>query len=197
MVLLLLFSFLNVATFEWEEVKYYDAKEITKQVKESPVVKSYGKGILKKNLIHFNDKIFESGNKLVIPEGAHILRLPAGLEVSKTNVDVVKHDRYAVTYEEGKLKDEWMRLKRESAKVMGVSSLDNVTGRQLERIMSRINDKSQIVKQSKRVKRIAKKYPEKIYISFILIEINGQDKLLPVVLSISPIQTLLDNIEGI
>jgi hypothetical protein len=182
MFLLLLFSFVTAGNLEWEEVKDYDAKAITKQIKESSVVKGYGKYMLKKNLIHFDDEIFESGNKLVVPEGTEILRFPMGLEISKTNIDIVKHDRYTVTYEEGKLKDEWIKLKRESAQEMGISSLENLTVGQISKALSKMNSEG-------------KKYPQKIYISFILVEITGQRKLIPVVLAIFPIGKLLQSIE--
>ena len=197
MFLLLLFSFMATGTFEWEEVERIGAKAITRQIKESYVVKSYGEDVLKKSFIYFNDDIFEPGNKLVIPERAEILRFPAGLKISKTEIDIIKHDRYAVTYEEGKLKDEWMKLKRESEKLMGVSSFKNLTGEQIGQIMSRIHSRNQVRRRSGSASRVEKEYPEKIYISFILIEENRQIKLLPVVLAISPIQTLLDNMEGI
>ena len=178
MFLLLLFSIVSLDTFEWEEIKGLGAKAMTKQIKNSSVVENYGRDILKKSLVHFNDRIFESGNKLVIPEEAEILRLPAGLKINKSNIDIVKHDRYAVTYEEGKLKDEWIRLKRESAQEIGVSSLEDLNINQISKALSKLNSEG-------------KKYPQKIYISFILIEINRQRELLPVVLIISPIGDLL------
>lgn len=197
MFLLLFFSLVVADNFEWEEVKYYDTKAITRQIKESFAVKNYGKGVLKKSLIYFDDGIFQSGDKLVIPEGAEILRLPSGLKISSTNVDIIKHDRYAVEYKEGTLRDEWEKLKRESAKKLGLSSFENLTVEQIMQIKSRVNSENQVVRKSKRVNRIVNQYPEKFYISFILIEVNGQRKLLPVVLSISPIQTLLGSAEGI
>lgn len=197
MFFLLLFSFVMGSSFEWQEVEYFDAKSITRQIKNSSIVASYGEENLKKKLTYFDDDVFECGNKLILPEGARIIRMPDGFEVSKTDIKIIKHERYAVTYKEGWLKDEWQRLVRESASKMGVSSLDNLTVEQVMQIKSRISSGNHGVRKSKRVNRVVRNYPERIYISFILIEIDGQDKLLPVVLAISPIQDLLDGIEGI
>ena len=104
---------------------------------------------------------------------------------------------FKLKYKEGTLRDEWEKLKRESAKKLGLSSFENLTVEQIMQIKSRVNSENQVVRKSKRVNRIVNQYPEKFYISFILIEVNGQRKLLPVVLSISPIQTLLGSAEGI
>lgn len=196
MVFLLLFSFFGNGSFEWVEVKGYDAKSITKQVKESSVVINYGKVILKKSLTHFDSDIFEAGGKLVISEDAEILRVPAGIEVKKTeDVEIVKHDRYSVEYEEGALKDEWVGLKRESAQKIGVSSIDNVTIKQIPKFSAKMTSENVDRRKSRKTNTVTSKYPAKIYFSFILIEVNGERKLLPVVLTISPISELLQDME--
>jgi hypothetical protein len=195
MFYLLLFSVVVGGVFEWQEIEGYGAKAITSQIKESSIVKNYGKGVLKKGLIYFDGGIFTSGNKLVIPEDAKILSAPAGLKISKTNIDIVKHDRYAVKYKESALKDEWQRLKKESAKELGVSSLEGLTVEQIMQINSGIKIESSNIRQSKRGGTVRKIYPRKTYISFFLIEINRQRKLLPVVLIISPIGEMMKKIE--
>jgi hypothetical protein len=195
MVFLLLFSVV-MGGFEWQEIEGYGAKAITNQIKESSVVKSYGKGALKKSLIHFNDRIFKSGNQLVIPEGAKILMAPAGLNISKTDIDIVRHDRYAVTYEEGALKGEWQRLKAKSAKEMGLTSLEDLTAEDMAQIMSRVISGSSNIRQSKRGGTVRNIYSQKTYISFLLIEVKGRRKLLPVVLVISPIGQIMSATEA-
>ena len=159
------------------------------------MIEEYGKEILKKSLVHFDDDIFRAGDKLVIPERAKILRIPIGIELKKTDIDIVKHDRYSVKYGEGTLKDEWERLKSESAQKMGVSSLDNLTFEQISDFSVKIASENVNRKKSKKGNTVFNEYPHKSYISFVLIEINGRRKILPVVLSISPIDRLLQNLE--
>ena len=191
MFLLLLFSFFGMGSFEWEEVELYEPKAITKQIRESSVVKGYGKGVLKKSLIYFNDEIFECGDQLVIPENAEILRVPAGMEVKKTDIEIVKHDRYKLTYKEGSLKDEWASLKSESARLMGVSSFKTISNEQIYKFIAKQTSDGANRVKSKRRGIMTSKYPTKCYLSFILIDVNGKRELIPVVLAISPLSKLL------
>lgn len=193
MFLLLLFSFITAGTFEWEEVEGSGAKVITSQIKESSVVKSYGKDVLQKSLTRFDDGIFSTGDKLILPEGAEIIRIPDGLKVKKTPIEILKHERYSIVYEEGALKNEWQRLRKESARELGVSSLENVTPEQISKFMFEKNTGTGT--RSRRGYASNQKYPQKEYISFILIEIKGQRELIPVVLGICPIGKLLSNME--
>ena len=193
-MLLLLISITIAGKFNWQPVDKAEAKEITKEIMSSSVVKSYGKKKLQKRLTRIGGDVFKGGYKVLIPKGAEVVIIPEGLELKKTEIKMSKYDRYTALYEEGKLKKEWEILERESAKKMGLSSLEDATAEDIRNIRSRRSQDRENVEEEVIEEEIIV-YPQKNYFSFILIRTGGREKLLPVVLSISPIWELLNSME--
>ena len=116
-----------------------------------------------------------------------------------------KYDRYGAFYKEGRLKEEWQELESESAYELGVSSLEAISPERLneyfpdlvspsreemEKVKKEGSENVEMRPEEEKEREIS--YPEKNYFSFLLIEENGRERLIPVILRLSPIEELME-----
>lgn len=184
MLFLLILSFYS--GFEWVQFEGIDAKGISEEIMESPVVKRYGKQNLEKRFVRLNSGIFGGGCKVLFSKGTEIRGLPEGLKLMKRAIKMKKFDRYSALYERGELKKEWEKLEKESAEKLGISSL---SFEELKKFLPGEDYKegTENMEPATIGKIAGIEYPAKTYYSFIEIEENRTVKLIPVVLKLCPI----------
>ncbi len=183
MLFLLILSFYS--EFEWVELEKTEVAEIFEVIKKSPVVENYEKQNLGKWYIHLTSNIFGGGCMMVLSKGTQIRMVPDNLKIVNSGIKMKKFDRYVALYERGKLKREWEKLERESAKKLGISSL---SFEELERFLPDENYKEGIEEMNTEFEKMADiEFPKKTYYSFMEIEEKGTRKLIPVVMELCPI----------
>lgn len=164
-----------------------------------------GKENLVKSSIPLGAGIFKGGEMVLLPKGLKIKGTPRNLKFMKRAISIEKYDRYSAIYKEGELEAEWEELKSETKSKLGISSLENSSREELreffpERIhptkeeMERM-EKEGLEREEARLEEERKEeieYPAKSYFSFLLIEENGRERLIPVILHLSPIDELIE-----
>ena len=186
MLFLLILSFYS--EFEWHEVKRASVKVISEEIKESPM----GGSRIEKRFIFLNSGIFRGGCRVVFSKGTGIERLPRGLKFMKRAIKAKKFDRYSALYEEGELKQEWERLEKQSANMLGVSSLSL---EELKRFLPSEDSREATGNMELKLKdkrKPGKKYPSKTYYSFVEIKENRMIKLVPIVIRLCPIEEVIE-----
>ena len=186
MLLLLILSFYS--EFEWYEAEKTDVKGISEEIKESPM----GGSRIEKRFIFLNSGIFRGGCKVLFSKGTEIEGLPRGLKLMKRAIKAKKFDRYSALYEEGELKQEWERLEKQSANMLGVSSLSL---EELKRFLPSEDSREATGNMELKLKdkrKPGKKYPSKTYYSFVEIKENRMIKLVPIVIRLCPIEEVIE-----
>ncbi len=172
----------------------------------SSMIMRYG-GVenLVRGFIHLDYGIFEGGNMVLLHKRFKIKRTPENLILVKRAIEMKKHNRYAALYKGEKFKEEWKKLKRETESKLRISSLEDLsrerlreffpervppTKKEIERLkMEGLGEEEMRVSEREREEREI--YPEKIYFSFLSVEENGRERLMPVILQLSPIDELI------
>ncbi|TET98846.1 MAG: hypothetical protein E3J23_06130 [Candidatus Stahlbacteria bacterium] len=213
MIYLLLYI---ISSFPWYPISeseiYGNLKEMILNSKEiSSIVMRYGgEEYLVNGLIHLDGDVFKGGEMVLLTKDYKIARTPENLQLLNRNIEMEKYNRYTALYREGRLKDEWMELERESEFKLGISSLENLPIDKLrelfpERIRSPEEEMEErgfelldIEEEGTKEREIEgeTKYPRKHYISFILVEENWREKLFPVILHLSPIDEKIEEMRS-
>lgn len=203
-MILLLLSFWG--GFDWYplevagEISVY--KTILDSQEGSSIIRQYGgeKNLLK-GLIHLNSDIFKGGRKVLLPKEYKIKRTPGYLQLIKRDIEIKNYNRYAALYKEGELKEEWRELKAESTNKLGISSLETISYTRLkelfpERISPTKREKGKMreeeIEEPENESAFIEEIPAKHFFSFLLIEENGREKLIPVILHLSPIKEAIE-----
>jgi hypothetical protein len=186
MLFLLMLSFYN-SEFEWYQLEGTGARGISEEVMESPMVKKYGKDRVANKFIYLDSGIFGGGCKVLFSKGTEIRGLPEGLRLMKRAIKMKKHDRYSALYKEGKLKETWKELEKESARKLGISSL---TLEEMRKIFPEEDFKNEEgeFEPGLMLEKIGRlKCPSRTYYSFVEIEEDKTVKIIPVMIKLCPI----------
>jgi hypothetical protein len=196
-----------ISTFQWYPLQLSEGNldaynAILNSNEGNSIIMQYGgeKYVLK-GLIPLNGDIFEGGAKVLLPGEYKITRAPENLKFFK-RLKTKKYNRYSAVYKEGELIKIWNELKATSAMELGTSSLDKITKDRLRELIPELNQSNRVeideVKDEKLEKQKEKEniniYPKRYYFSFILVQENGYDKLIPVLLSLKPVDDLINNL---
>jgi len=181
---ILLLTFLG--TYDWYPVR---GGEVSKEILESSIVKRFGEENFRKSFIKLDAEIFEGGCMVLVPKGYRVREVPRGLKMMVNYIEMEKYDRYSAVYEYGELEMGWNDLKRELRDNVGgfrfgTPSLEWLRNRLIPRGVSG-SEGSSNRPQSEEDKDI--EYPRKIYYSFLLIEKNRKELIIPVLLVLSPV----------
>jgi chaperonin cofactor prefoldin len=177
MMLLFLISF---GSFEWKELKNTDPKEITYQIKQEIEENVSRSRKVINSLVYLDDKVFKEGGTLLVPHGFKIKEVPSQMELKKLYVKMAKYDRYAVVIGEGRIESKWKKLKDEFKSALGDNSIESL-----------LKD----IDENTGIKRTIGSFPEETYFSFILIEKEGEEKLIPVILNLSPLRSIIEGVK--
>ncbi len=188
---ILILTFLG--TYEWYPV---ESGNVSKEVSESSVVKSFGKNRLRKSFVKLDSDIFTGGCMVLLPKGYTVLEVPEGLKLMENYIEIENLDRYSAVYESGELEKKWNKLKRELTKSIGgisfrTPSLEVLRKRLLPGSVSH-PDKATDVSQTEEDQDI--EYPREVYYSFLLIEKHGKQVIIPVLLVLSPVDEIYKQI---
>jgi hypothetical protein len=169
---------------------------------------------LSKMVLHLDGEIFESGEKLLLPKNYKVKDTPINLIIIPRAIQTKLYRRYSVIYKEGVLKNKWEDLKSEIEDSLKISSLENASlnelrehlsahipppteertvenrlHKNLENISDLGIDEEQFKSDQKEVK-----IPEEYYFSFLLLKEDWDEKLLPVVLHLSPAENKIEDL---
>ncbi len=184
-MLLILFSIAMGGGFDWQAIEKRGIEEIYEEIQTSSVVGNYGKQNLEKWYIRLTSDVFGGGCMILLSKGTQIRRVPDNLKIVNSGIKMKKFDRYVALYERGKLKKEWEKLEKESAKKLGISSL---SFEELERFLPDENYKEGTGAMNTGFEKMANiEFPAKTYYSFMEVEERGTKKLIPVVMELCPI----------
>jgi len=205
MVLLLLF----LSGFEWTELTVSDPKDITSQIKQEIENNFDGKDVINR-MVYLDESVFTGGCKFLAPKGFYIKEAPNEMKLKKRYIKMVKYDRYSLTIREGKLEAEWRKLKSEFESVCldgkSIESILKDKAKLMEYFPELLSYEQNSVREEEsregRLKMRASRndreretFPEKTYFSFILIEKGYQEKIIPVIISLSPMRSLIEKTE--
>lgn len=198
-------------SFAWHPISEIDIGKNTYETilnsheGRSVIMQYGGERNLVKGSIRLGADIFKGGEMVLLPKGCQIRRAPENLLLMKRAIELKKYDRYGAFYKEGRLKEEWQELESESAYELGVSSLEAISPERLneyfpdlvspsreemEKVKKESSESVEMRPEEEREREI--RYPEKSYFSFLLIEENGRERLIPVLLRLSPIEELIE-----
>ncbi|MCK4225597.1 hypothetical protein KAX29_01760 [candidate division WOR-3 bacterium] len=208
-MILLFLSFWG--SFAWHPISEIDIGKNTYETilnsheGRSVIMQYGGERNLVKGSISLGASIFKGGEMVLLPKGCQIRRVPENLLLMKRAIKMKKYDRYGASYKEGRLKEEWQELETESAYELGVSSLEAISPERLneyfpdlvspsreemEKVKKEGSENVEMRPEEEKEREIS--YPEKNYFSFLLIEENGRERLIPVILRLSPIEELME-----
>ncbi|MCK4528044.1 hypothetical protein KAW18_11800 [candidate division WOR-3 bacterium] len=196
-MILLLLSFWG--GFDWYPLEVAGDISVYKTILDSQegssIIRRYGgeKNLLK-GLIHLNSDIFKGGRKVLLPKKYKIKRTPGYLQLIKRDIEIKNYNRYAALYKEGELKEEWRQLKAESTNKLGISSLEAISYTRLKELFPEriIPTEETGIEEPENESAFIEEIPAKHFFSFLLIEENGREKLIPVILHLSPIEEAIE-----
>ncbi len=202
MMLLLLF----LSGFEWTELTVSDPKDITSQIKQEIKNNFDGKEVINR-MVYLDESVFTGGCKFLVPKGFYIKEAPNEMKLKKRYIKMVKYDRYSLTIREGKLEAEWRKLKSEFESVCldgkSIESISKDKAKLMEYFPELLSSEEDFAREEKsregrpevstsRNNQKRETFPEKTYFSFILIKKEYQEKLIPVILQLSPMESLIE-----
>lgn len=172
----------------------------------SMIMRYGGEENLVRGFIHLDYGIFAGGNMVLLHKRFKIKRTPENLILVKRAIEMEKHNRYAALYKGGEFKEEWKELKRETENKLKITSLDDLSRERLreffpERVLPTKKEIERLKREglleeemeiSERESEETVTYPGNIYFSFLLVEENGRERLIPVILHLSPIDELIE-----
>jgi hypothetical protein len=171
----------------------------------SLIISRYGgEEYLMKKIIRLNGDIFSSGVKILLLKEYKIEGVPENLQAIKRPIKMKKYNRFSAIYKEGELKEEWNELVSKSEDELEISSLTDLSLEDFEKLLpekistpeKEIKPKNDIEDSWELKTEGIKTYPRKHYFSFILIEENFVEKLVPVILNLSPIDEVIQKLEN-
>jgi len=173
-----------------------------------------------KMLVHLEGGVFNGGERVLLPKNYKIKMTPLNLQLVPRAIDMRTYRRYSALYNEGELEIKWKELKRESEELLEILSLEQASLDELRELLpdrippprkematlNRFTDETEDLRTLKKdeinlqgeegefeieeEKEI--KIPEEYYFSFILLEENRKERLLPVILYLSPFNELIE-----
>lgn len=207
-MILLILSFLS--GFQWYPIREASIDEnlynvILNSNEGSSIIMKYGgEENLVKSTIHLGASIFKGGMKVLLPKEFKIKQIPKDIKLLKRHIEMESYDRYSALYKGSEFKEEWNELKRETESKLGISSLDSLPLEEArllfpERIPPRAEEREKMEKEvlEEEEKEESITYPGKNYFSFLLIEEKGRERLLPVILHLSPVEEKLEGFKRI
>ncbi len=196
-MILLLLSFWG--GFDWYPLEVAGDISVYKTILDSQegssIIKRYGgEENLMRGLITLDSGIFEGGVKVLLPKGCKIKRTPEYLRLIKRAIELEYYDRYSALYKEGELEKEWREVKEKAANELGTPSLETISYTRLKEFFPEriIPTEETGIEEPETESAFIKAIPAKHFFSFLLIEENGREKLIPVILHLSPIEEAIE-----
>lgn len=168
-----------------------------------------GKEVLDNRLILIDGGVFEGGAKVLLPKKYKLKKFPDDLKLLKRYINLEKYNRYSAVYKEGELKEVWEKLYKETSEKFRLSSIQELPPEKLRTLNPKLNlarrqGDVEKEKQSRAKNNLSPRlsgresvsFPSKTFFSFLLIEgvADGSEKLVPVVLELSPIESIVKEI---
>ncbi len=194
-----------LGSIAWTPMKNDNTLEISQTVLHSSVFSDYGNSALVRHFINLDSDIFSGGGEVLLPKDITIIRAPKNLKLIKESDKLPKFNRYTALYSKGKLANQWKRLKRKTYSSLGIKELgdpktdikkikskapmliDKISGNDKENIqISSTPPKGEKIEATQQFKD-----NHKVFLSYIVYETeNGDYKVLPVVLRLSPMKKI-------
>jgi hypothetical protein len=174
----------------------------------SKVIRQYGgeENILKSFII-LDGSVFRGGGTVVLPQRYSIKKVPEDLKLLRRSINIDNFKRYSALCEEGEMKDKWEELIEKAEDILSISSLRNVSSGKLgelfpDRIYNKEDkDNKEIIEENideeSEYLETEDKFiiPTKHYFSFISVEEDWHEKLIPVILHLSPLDERIFEIQ--
>lgn len=212
-MIFLLFSLYG--SFQWYSVPGGGSggqtfKNIVDSREGGSIIEQYGgRENLIKGFIRLDADIFKGGVKVLLDKDLEILRKPENLILLKRSIKKEDEKRYSAVYREGQLKNIWVDLKRSLANQLGFASLDQIEmdRKNLRELFpGKIPPEKEVREEMKDRKPVgdAEKfnpteeeivYPSKSFFSFLLLRGKSGERLIPVILNISPADEIIEEVK--
>jgi hypothetical protein len=212
-VIMLLIFISFYSNFNWYPLKLDEGDKcmyslIIESEEGSKVIRQYGgeENILKSFII-LDGSVFRGGGTVVLPQRYSIKKVPEDLKLLRRSINIDNFKRYSALCEEGEMKDKWEELIEKAEDILSISSLRNVSSGKLgelfpDRIYNKEDkDNKEIIEENideeSEYLETEDKFiiPTKHYFSFISVEEDWHEKLIPVILHLSPLDERIFEIQ--